>query len=316
MIRAVVIAIGVLSSAVASAQSGTAQGEALFKQGMDLRAAGKIAEACDAFDASEKADPNLGTLMYLGDCRETNGELTSAWAAFLAAEQRTRSATDDEGVQIHAAAKDRAARLEPRLSKLTVIVPPASRVQGLEIVVGNQPFVASSWNLEFPIDGKTHTIVARAPGRREWVTTITIAPERDRKSVKVPLLDLGPVATSGGSAPIVIVQESTFALRALPYVLAVAAVGAFGGAVVVERTSRNAIDRARVTEEDAMQTAYWERAKGQRYKTIGLSVGGVACAGVAVWLWLRPRESKPNTSTVVQPVASSGFAGIQIDGAW
>src|SRR5436190_11289267 len=78
----------------AGAQTAGAQAEVLFRQGKTLFAAGKFAEACAAFDASERLEPDVSTVMNQANCREKNGQLATAWGEFLDAERQTRSATD------------------------------------------------------------------------------------------------------------------------------------------------------------------------------------------------------------------------------
>src|SRR6185436_3009167 len=56
--------------ATAHAQSATAQAETLFRQGQDLITKGKFAEACAAFDASQKLEPAIATLLNQASCRE------------------------------------------------------------------------------------------------------------------------------------------------------------------------------------------------------------------------------------------------------
>jgi hypothetical protein len=306
------------------AQTSAARGEALFKQGLELRTAGKLAEACDAFDASEKADPNLGTLMNLADCREMINQLATASGFFLEAEKRTRYATDDEGKLINQAAKDRAALLEPRLSRFKLVVPPASRIDGLEILVSKEPFPASSWNLEVPIDGKAHTIIVRAPGHIEWTTEIDVAVEQDRKSVEVPVLERAPDPPPlSPTTTTVIVQRSDgkrLLMSALPFVLVGVGVGAIGTGIAFESWSGSNYDAAKLEPEDARQTHLWERAKSQRAKAIGLTAGGLALAGTAVWLWLRrsaePPPDRLPAATALSPVVGPSFTGLVIGGGW
>jgi hypothetical protein len=316
-------AMSVASAHQAFAQTGTARGEALFQQGMELRKAGKLAEACDAFDASEKADPNLGTLVYLADCREANNELTTAWSYFLEAEKRTRNATDAESVQIHALAKDRAEKLEPRLSKLKLVVPPDSRVEGLEIIVGNERLASSSWNLDVPIDGKTHKIVVRAPGYREWTTTITIEIEHDAKSLQIVRLERAPASPGMPVGRVTIIHrrtpETSLVAKVLPFALAGTGVVSIGFGVAFEHWSGNNYRNAEKEPTDALQTHYWERAKSQRYKAVAFTTGGLACIGVAVWLYLRSpsdRAEPARASASVTPVASAELVGLQLGGAW
>src|SRR6185437_15434982 len=66
--------------------SDKAAAEALFDAAKKLYADKKYAEACTRFDASEKLDRGIGTLLYLADCYEHVGRTASAWATFREAE--------------------------------------------------------------------------------------------------------------------------------------------------------------------------------------------------------------------------------------
>lgn len=183
---------GALVALAMSAMSATAHGqpaaqaELLFRQGKQLIAAGKIAEACDAFDASQQLDPTAQTLLNQANCREQNGQLATAWALFVDAAHQTRSATDRASKQMHATAGERAARLEPRLSTLRIAVPDAARVAGLEVLRGGIVVDPATWNRALPIDGGTYRIAARAPGKAEWSAEITVAAERDASTIDIP----------------------------------------------------------------------------------------------------------------------------------
>src|SRR5882724_2573792 len=107
-----------LLGSTAHAQPAGAQAETLFRQGKDLMAKGKIAEACAAFDASQKLDPTIATLLNQAACREKNNQFATAWGLFLEAERQTRSAADPKTQQLHQVAAGKAAKLEPRLSTL------------------------------------------------------------------------------------------------------------------------------------------------------------------------------------------------------
>ncbi|HEY4238935.1 MAG TPA: tetratricopeptide repeat protein [Kofleriaceae bacterium] len=184
--RGIIVMAALLAPALAAAEPNTAQAELLFRQGRAQMAAGKLAEACAAFEESEQLAPAPTTLMNLGGCREKQGELATAWSLFLDAERATR--TDP---QLHGVAQQLAAKLEPRVSPLTISVPPESRIAGLVIARGGQPVDAVLWNQPAPVDGGTYKIIARA-GNAAWSTTITIAREGDAKVVHVP--DIRPLS--------------------------------------------------------------------------------------------------------------------------
>src|SRR6185369_12730876 len=163
--KLIVVAAFAIAAAprLADAQSSTAQAETLFRQGKDLMAHGRIAEACAAFDASQKLDPTIATLLNQAACREKNGQLATAWGLFLDAERQSRVAGDEATRQLHQVATDHAAKLEPRLSTLTITVPVENRVGGLEILRNNELVDPGAWNKALPVDGGSYQITARAP---------------------------------------------------------------------------------------------------------------------------------------------------------
>jgi hypothetical protein len=180
--------------APARAQPAGAQAEVMFRNAKRLLAQGKIAEACAAFDASQKLEPTVSTLLNQANCREKNGQLATAWGLFLDAERDTRASADDDGKQLHQVAVDHATKLEARLSTLTIVVPADRRASGLEIRRGNDLIDPVMWNQALPIDGGTYKIVARAPGVPEWSTSIAVANEGDSKSIEVALAAAEPAA--------------------------------------------------------------------------------------------------------------------------
>ena len=92
-----------------TADAQPASAEALFQEGRTLLAAGDVAAACDRFEASNRQEASVGTLLNLGDCRERLGDTETAWATFLAAEALARRSSDDRADE----AARRADALEP-----------------------------------------------------------------------------------------------------------------------------------------------------------------------------------------------------------
>src|SRR5690349_1100855 len=117
-----------LFASVASAQDPAAKASAvqLFDEADKLMATGNISAACPKYAASMKLDPQLGALLHLADCYARNGQVASAWGAFREAEEMARNRGDDRANL----AREQAAALEPRLSRLTVTVPQEATLSG------------------------------------------------------------------------------------------------------------------------------------------------------------------------------------------
>jgi len=308
----------------ASAQSAAAQAETLFHEAKDLMAAGKTAEACAAFDASEKLDPTLSTMLNQANCREKNGQLATAWGLFIEAERSARAATDDTTRKLHQVALDHAHKLEQRVSKLTINVPVESRVDHLEILRDRDAVDPAVWNRALPIDGGTYKITARAPGLAPWTSTITIGVEGDRKSVDVPKLahasEPAPPTNAAQASPpptVATAEEhvetppetppARHGNKTLAIGLGIGAVAALGGALGLELWGESIYVQSKVEPDPMKQDNLWQSANDRRYAAEGLAIAGVACAGIAVWLYLHDRHATAATARVVPTIQHNGL---------
>jgi hypothetical protein len=177
----------------AAAQTST-DAEALFRDGKALMQRGRIAEACDAFEASQRVEPTVPTLMNLADCRAKNQQLVAAWGHFLQAARMTHG--DPGRRAAHETARQRAAALEPRLSRLVVSVPDQSRVDGLVVLRNGVELDPAMWNRALPVDGGEYEIMGKAPGREPWSARVTVGAEGDHRSVEVPRFEAMPTPTT------------------------------------------------------------------------------------------------------------------------
>ena len=174
------------------------EAEQLFREGLDLRKAGRVAEACKSFEASQRLDPDLATLMNLADCREKNQQLATAWSLFLQVGRKARG--DETYAGMGDIALQRAAALEPRLSHLVINVPDESRIEGLVIERNGEAVDAATWNRPIAVDGGRYVIVARAPDHEPWTSEVAVTAERDEKSVDVPRFEEAETAGLAGAS--------------------------------------------------------------------------------------------------------------------
>jgi hypothetical protein len=172
--------------ASASAHAQAVEAETLFREGKKLLKQGKLAEACEKLEASDRLEASVGTELNLADCRARNHQLASAWATF---EKATVSAKVAHDSKRQAEAKRRARELEPRLLYFTVNVPTESRVDGLEIKRNAIPVDPELWNQGVPIDAGEYELTAEAPGYVMWIKRVTLAGEGQKASVNVPVLE-------------------------------------------------------------------------------------------------------------------------------
>jgi hypothetical protein len=331
MIAAVIAGL----AATAGAQSASTQAQSLFDEGRRLMKAGKVTEACAAFESSQKLDPAVTTLLNLATCRETNKQYATAWGLFADANRAARAASNDKLAKV---ATSHAKKLEPRLSKLTITVAADRQVTGLVITRGNDPVDPASFNHALPIDGGTYTITAKAPGRVTWTASKTIKVEGDNQTLEVPMLapdpkapvarveprpttPTPPPATVTGTADIRPNPARQAAPRGHSNLVPIA-VGAgalvLGGAALGFHLSGNSqYDKAKAEMEDQQRRDDLERsANNRRYVAEALGVAAIGAAGVAVFLYVRGRGEHRSDATAIAPVASPTMAGLALSGSF
>lgn len=146
-----------------------AAAESLFEEGRKLLDSGKVAEACAKFEASNRMDPAVGTLLNLGDCNERRGRLASAWGNYRAAQSLALTRNDSNRADF---AKKKGDAIQPKLSSLTIVV--VQSEPGLKISRDGTEVNDGAWGTPMPVDPGSHTIEARAPGKKSVTLKITV----------------------------------------------------------------------------------------------------------------------------------------------
>ena len=191
-----VIAVGTMSSSTYAADSDAqVVADTLFTEAKKLLAAGDIDSACPKFAESVRLDPGIGAILHLADCHERQGKLASAFTEFRTAADLARKSADKR----LSIAEDRALKLEPRLTRVTIVVPSNVDVSGLVVKRNGVAVGKEAWNLPIPVDPGTVTVSAEAPGYESWTQRVDI--ERGRETVT---LHLGPpvASTAAVAAPL------------------------------------------------------------------------------------------------------------------
>jgi serine/threonine-protein kinase len=164
-----------------------AAAEALFQDGRALLEAGRASEACPKLAESQRLDPATGTLIALAACHELEGKLATAWAEFTEASGRAQRESRSDRYEL---ASQRAEQLRPRLSWLSLEIPPSYRsVERLEIRRAGRSLGRDTWSVPVPVDGGEFAIEVAAPGYKPWRSSVVVAPEGDRKVVRLPELE-------------------------------------------------------------------------------------------------------------------------------
>jgi len=201
---------GLAWPAPARAEANAAQkaaAESLFDDGLKAMRSGHFAEACPKLEESERIDPAIGTLLYLGECYEKLGRTASAWATFreAASTAKTQGETDRSRV-----ASERADRLQPSLSKLVVkVVPETAQLTNLRVTRDNVPLASTLFGVAIPVDPGKYHIVASADGYKSHEVEIDVAANADTKTLEIPALVAAPNPPAVAGAGVALAASST-----------------------------------------------------------------------------------------------------------
>lgn len=173
-----------------------AQAETLVKEGVKLRDAGKLDEACPKIEQAYKLAPNSGRLMHLAICHEKQGKIATAWTEYIDAEGEARK----EGrSKVEADAKAFSKKLEAKLPRVTLSVPDATVVDGLEISIDGNVIEKSNWKKSRPVDPGDHKVVASAPGKKPSEQSFSIK-QAEKKTITIAALEKDPNAGTAAAA--------------------------------------------------------------------------------------------------------------------
>jgi tetratricopeptide (TPR) repeat protein len=300
-----------------------AAARALFDEGRNFMAAGNYAAACPKLEESLRIDAGIGTQYNLADCQEHLGKLASAWGNFIDAASRAKAANQDERAQV---ARERAAALAPRLSKLIIV---ATDPAGTLVVKRDGAVVTKAvWGTALPLDPGDHVVSAVAPGKKPWQVTVSAKTEGASLTVTVPaLVDLPPeparpVLGQPGPAPSQGLGRQRVAAIGLGAVGFVGLVLGTTFGVLAKSKYDSSLEFCRDPSNLNRCTA---EAKPLRdgaiaagnASTAAFVIGGIAVAGgVALWVTV-PKTSKPAPKAIgVQADLGAGQMSLSLTGRY
>jgi len=172
-------------------QQGAASGNAehraaavvLFRQARDLMAQKKYAQACPKLEEALRLVRGVGIQFNLAECYEKVGKLASAWTHYLEVLDLSQRASDSAREKI---VRQRVAALEPRLSRLRVVV--SQPAPGQQIKRNGVAVRSPLWGTAVPVDPGIYELEASAPGREGWQTRRKVEGMGQTVEVVIPAL--------------------------------------------------------------------------------------------------------------------------------
>ncbi len=278
-----------------------------FKAGRELVKIGRFAEACVAFEESQRLDPSLGTQFNIAQCDEKIGKLATAQALYREVIAKDTNATRK------AAATDLLAKLDARLPKIRIAIEPAA--PGFAITIAGAPLACTAAPcVTAGLDFGTYDVTVKAPAFRDATAKATIDAEGKTVELAVKLEPLPavapPVAHETIVAPVVepvVSSRKTYAKIAVVggaitlaggLVAGLIARGTWNDATAVCGGSRSCDTEAETERATSLGDSARTRAN---LSTALVAIGGIAAtAGVVLWL-TAPAEHAVRVSVHASP---------------
>ena len=330
MSRALAVAALLLTPQVVAAQTETkaAVAEALYRQARDLMATGKYDEACPKLAQSQQLDPATGTLLNLAACHEKQGKLATAWLEYSDALVAARRDAREDRVQY---ARDRAAELELKLSRLTLLLAPNADTPGLAIELDGASVGSAVFGAPTPVDPGKHSVRASAPAKISQVFSVEIGALADQQSLTIPPLEPAAEPTAPPTPPPAPAQgvgstnepgrTDELTKRPVPtsvylsggITLALAASAGVTGVAYLNKKH----DYDNMAERDGLSPTVEARRNAARsygYANLGLWIGTALGAGLTTYLYVtRPSQQ---TAVHVSPWLGPQVAGLGVSGGF
>jgi hypothetical protein len=260
------------------------------KLGYQLAQEGKCEEAIPHFVESLRMDLKAITLINLASCEEKTAKLADALGHWV--EARARAQVEGNAA-IQEEAEKKAKALEPRVPKLTLVLPGAK--PDTEVVRDGVVLGAASMGVGLPVNTGAHTLVVRAKDREETTTNVSIA-EGENKRVELKLGAPKKAVAASAAAPAT--DSSSGGTSPLVYggfglAIAGVAVGSVFGIMTLAKGSdaKTACPSGACTSQKAADDAKSGQTLGT-ISTIGFIVAGVGAAvGVYGLVWGKPKSS-------------------------
>ena len=103
----------------------------------------------------------------MGDCYEKAGKLASAWGAYFDAISLGRRQGKPEYEDFAQKKKD---ELEPKLLKMTIVVPPDVKLDGMKVTRDGVVVEPAAWGVPSAVDPGKHVIEVTAPHKLAFHT--------------------------------------------------------------------------------------------------------------------------------------------------
>jgi hypothetical protein len=292
----------------------------LFKKGKKLLAEKRYAEACTAFEDSDRLEPEIGAKLNVAKCYEEWGKLATAWRWYSDAERMAKDGHDERETKIHELIEE----LDGNVPRLTLRAPPDANTRGIVLKLDGVEIDVQTLNAERRVDPGPHQVEYIVDGK----TRSKVVPVERGGSSEVNLeLPGKPQPPKTFVAQVIGTDDDPGRTRRMVG-LGVAGSGvlALGIAGVVTLRASSDYDHALSahcrgvrTMCDAIGLKAARSARTRANVATGLTIGGAAAvaAGLFVYFTTPQSASKPAEHALyLAPSLGGDASGVVLGGAF
>jgi len=289
-----------------------AQAQLLFDKGKALFDQGKCQDAVPLLAESNRIDPGIGTLLHLSDCHAQLGLTASAWAGFVEAAALARAKGQAEREKI---ARQQADALEPKLSRLRIVVADQNKDIGLVLKRNGAVVSALTFGDWLPVDPGPQKLEAEAPGYKPWSETVEVPTGATRTETNVPALEKAPepvkppdTTPQAGLTLGDIMKISGLAVGGTG-ILSICVGAGFGIHAIVSYNEALDTCEGGDTEACTPRGVRLQRnaSTSALVSTVTFSIGGALLAGGALMFFLAPEDEPPPVGFMIDPRGGAFF---------
>jgi len=172
-------------AARATAQDARATAQALFDDAVQAMKDKAYDRACPKLEEVVKLQPGkVGAMVQLAQCYEEAGKIATAWGRYRAIAD-VAAPGDERGPS----ARARADALAARIPRLTFSVAAANRTaRGFTVTWGGREVSAAEWDTALPVDPGAYDVIASAPGRKSWKSSVAVTADSAPRAIQIPAL--------------------------------------------------------------------------------------------------------------------------------
>lgn len=300
------------------------QADQLFKRGQKLLAEKRYAEACAAFEDSDRLDPEIGAKLNIARCYQEWGKLATAWRWYTDAEQMASKAGDKRTPKIHALVEE----LDRDVPRLTLVLPADAVTDHLAIQLDGAPLALATVRDERRVDPGPHKITILVDGEPQTRTIPVQRGDRTKVALEVPVRP----RTQRAATPQAVADPGR-SRRLIGLGVSGAGVVAAGVAGIATLRARSDYDHALHgycnDATDMCDPTGLSRTHSARHRaniaTVVTVLGGAAVAGGLVLYFTAPdparaerpeRAARSSRTLYLAPVVGGDGAGAVLGGAF